>query len=315
MKATNNKQTYTAKTDPVNVEVLNRLRKYAQFYFSKIVELNNADGEVLRAGEYTAEEMTDNSYKSVFGRAYRLPEDEIFDANITITVGDFQCEIVFRQIFNILAKWEKMMKIGKDKTIFKIGESCTTTAKVVTSKRDNKGGYKTKSMTLQHITGNWYMPTRFKSNAEVQLIYKLGDIYFQPGKSYYGDTLNSDRKEDKESVLSFCGKYDDEFIATTLQTILDRDNDNIDAYFAYIAKLAGMSKQIPTQDTTDNEQTGCTDTSTQTAQTSQTPTPPQTANNGDLGQSTLQVSNIPPIPPKCVTSHYNSQQTQCNDAA
>lgn len=231
----------STKADPIDMDVLTKLQAYAQFYFSEIVALNNADGEYLKAGEYTAKEMTDNSHKNVFGRCYKLPDDKITYANVYIKSGNFECSFKLCRIFDILAQWEK---ITKSRTKFIIGNENVITAKVVTS---GKNGFKSKSMQLRQITGNWYAPTRFKATDErASLVYNLNGVYFQPGARFDVEMLKSTQDSDKECIKNWCNSHDDDYITTQITCLLkvrqiQGRTDDANSYFAHIADLAGIT--------------------------------------------------------------------------
>lgn len=224
--------------DEINITVLRELQEYAQLYFESIVELNTVDGKcTLKPGKYSAKDMQDNSHKSVFGHSYPLPEDSMYDEIITIKCGTFECEFPYRSIFTILARWEAMCKAGKLKAVFEIGEYEEKSAKVLINDRTILGTFKTKTMKLQRIAGNWWgIPKEIRKEGEITAYYELNGVMFAPGKTFYGNP-----RDDANKV--FTDRFDDAKITELLvKYISDESHKECEIYEYYIEvmKRAGV---------------------------------------------------------------------------
>lgn len=216
--------------DEININVLRELQEYAQLYFASIVELNTINGKcTLKPGKYSAKDMQDNSHKSVFGHSYPLPEDSIYDEVITIKCGTFECEFPYRSIFTILTRWEAMCKTGKLKAVFEIGEFEEKSAKVLINDRTMLGAFKTKTMKLQRIAGNWWgIPREIRKEGEITGYYELNGVMFTPGKTFYGNP-----RDDANKV--FTDKFDDAKISELLiKFIADESHKECEIYEYYI---------------------------------------------------------------------------------
>lgn len=223
--------------DAINTAVLAELQEYAQLYFSAIVELHTVEGKCnLKPGKYSAKELVDN-LKAACG-SYGLPADEIFNEDIEISIETFKCKFPYRRIFAILAQWEAMSKAGKQKAVFEIGEVEEKSAKVLLNEKTECGAFKTKSVKLQRITGNWWMPRKVKKNRPIELYYELNGIMFMPGKQVW-----SDNPTDPETV-KWCERYNDEAMSKLLLSFLGNDREQtqkITPYYAEIANRAGIA--------------------------------------------------------------------------
>lgn len=224
--------------DGININVLRELQEYALLYFGSIVELNTVDGKcTLKPGKYSAKDMQDNSHKSIFGHSYPLPEDSIYDEIITIKCGTFECEFPYRRIFTILARWEAMCKAGKLKAVFEIGEYKEKSAKVLINDRTMLGKFKTKTMKLQRIAGNWWgLPKEIRKENGVTGYYELNGVMFAPGKTFYGNPRDDANK-------AFTDKFDDAKISELLaKYISDESHKECEIYEYYIEvmKRAGV---------------------------------------------------------------------------
>lgn len=224
--------------DEININVLRELQEYAQLYFESIVELNTINGKcTLKPGKYSAKDMQDNSHKSVFGHSYPLPEDSIYDEVLTIKCGTFECEFPYRRIFTILTRWETMCKAGKLKAVFEIGEFEEKSAKVLINDRTMLGSFKTKTMKLQRIAGNWWgLPKEIRKENGVTGYYELNGVMFAPGKTFYGNPRDDANK-------AFTDKFDDAKISELLiKYISDESHKECDIYEYYIEamKRAGV---------------------------------------------------------------------------
>lgn len=216
--------------DTINMVVLAELKEYAQSYFSAIVELHTVEGKCnLKPGKYSAKELVDN-LKAACG-SYGLPTDEIFNEDIEISVETINCKFPYRRIFAILAQWEVMSKAGKQKAVFEIGEVEEKSVKVLLNDKTECGAFKTKSVRLQHITGNWWMPRKLPKSGDVALYYELNGVMFIPGLRVFSHEdaqmkcPNFDDVRIKEMLLSFLAKWE--------------DSDNYD-YFKEVAVRAGI---------------------------------------------------------------------------
>lgn len=225
--------------DAINNIVLVELQEYAQLYFAAIVEANTEGGTcTLTPGKYTAKDMTDNSHKNVFGHAYALPSDSIFDEQITIKAGTFECEFPYRNIFSILASWESMYKAGKQKAVFEIGAEEVKSAKVLIDEQTMLGAYKTKTMKLQRIGGNWWAaPKEIRKEGEIVGYYELNGLMFAPGKSFWGNPREGANKK-------FIDRYDDAEITKLLVSFITECPDGEKTpYYAEVARLAKVETE------------------------------------------------------------------------
>lgn len=241
-----NKQNQKQKMnmDEININVLRELQEYAQLYFESIVELNTVDGKcTLKPGKYSAKDMQDNSHKSVFGHYYPLPEDSIYDEVITIKCGTFECEFPYRRIFTILTRWETMCKAGKLKAIFEIGEFEEKSAKVLINDRTMLGAFKTKTMKLQRIAGNWWgIPKEIRKEGEITGYYELNGVMFAPGKTFYGNP-----RDDANKV--FTDRFDDAKISELLvKYISDESHKECDIYEYYIEVISQAGIDTTTEE-------------------------------------------------------------------
>lgn len=231
--------------DTTNEKVLKELQEYAQLYFEAIVEANTENGKcILKPGKYSAKDFQDNSHKSVFGHSYPLPDDSIFDENITVKCGTFECEFPYRRIFVILARWEAMCKPGKMKTVFEIGEFEEKSVKVLINERTILGAFKRKTMRLQRINGNWWgLPKEIRKEREITAYYELNGVMFAPGKSFWGDPREGSNK-------AFTDKFDDARMIALINTYLaNEDNKKYPAYdyYAEVARCTGIDAPTATE--------------------------------------------------------------------
>lgn len=221
--------------DAINMAVLAELKEYAQLYFSAIMEMHTVEGKCnLKPGKYSAKELVDN-LKAACG-SYGLPTDEIFNEDIEISVETFNCKFPYRRIFAILAQWEAMCKAGKQKAVFEIGEVEEKSAKVLLNEKTECGAFKTKSVKLQRITGNWWMPRKVKKNRPIELYYELNGIMFMPGKQVW-----SDNPTDPETV-KWCERYNDEAMSKLLLSFLGNDREQTQKITPYYAEIANKAK-------------------------------------------------------------------------
>jgi len=250
-KPNNNPQTDAKmKQDETNAKVLAQLQEYAQLYFEAIIEANTTDGKCdLKPGKYSAKEMVDGerSSKSVLGRAYKLPADSMFDEEVTIEVDTFKCSFPYRRIFEILAKWEAMMRAGKQKAVFEIGEVEEKSAKVILNETTELGSYKEKRIKLQRIVGNWWAPRKTKRNQYIDLYYELNGVMFIPGRKVWGHELQD------ESTKNWCERYDEAKMSELLLAQVSTERDNV-GYWSEVANRAGIvttateTPEIPTKE-------------------------------------------------------------------
>lgn len=220
--------------DAINMAVLAELQEYAQLYFSAIVECNTKDGKcALKPGKYSAKELADSN-KAACG-LYVLPQDQMFDEQITITAGTFNCEFPYRRIFAILARWEAMSKAGKLKAVFEIGEVEEKNAKVLLNEKTELGAFKTKSVKLQRIIGNWWMPRKVKKNQPIELYYELNGVMFVPGKQVW-----SDSPTDPQTV-KWCEQHNDEEISKLLLSFISNDREGTQQNTSYYAEVVNRA--------------------------------------------------------------------------
>lgn len=175
--------------EDINNIVLAKIKEYAQSYFDAIIQTNTIDGKSsLKPGKYSAKDMLNNSYTSVFGQPYEYPDDEIFNEEITITVGTFECKFNYRDIFHILTKWETMMNTRKNKTVFEIGSTETISANeidevtaIVVVPKFNRlralSGATKKNKKLCKLGGNWYCDAKRKTY-DTEVFYEINGVKF-----------------------------------------------------------------------------------------------------------------------------------------
>lgn len=220
--------------EATNQEILKQLQKHAQKYFAAIIEVNSSNGECnLKPGRYTAKDLTNRSYKGPLG-CYAIPQGEEFEGDVTVSAGTFTGRFPYRHIFSILTDWESMCKAGKLKTVFEVGNVEEKKAKVLINDRDALGNFKTKTMTLQRIGGNWYgLPKEIRKEDAIGY-YELKGVMFAPGKRFWGKVWD-------ESNKRFTEKFDDAEITKILISYLANHSDNVGTpYFAEVARLAGI---------------------------------------------------------------------------
>lgn len=221
--------------DAISLEILKQLQEYAQKYFAAIIEVNSSDGECnLTPGKYTAKDLCNRSYKGPLG-CYGIPPGEEYEDNITVSAGTFKCSFPYNRVFAILADWETMCKAGKLKTVFEIGAAEEKSAKVLINEKSALGNFRTKTMKLQRIGGNWWgLPKEIQKAGETTGYYELNGVMFAPGKRFWGKVRD-------ESNKSFTEKFDDAKITTILISHLAQYPDGeYTPYFAEVARLAGI---------------------------------------------------------------------------
>lgn len=229
--------------DAINQDVLKQLQEYARRYFAAIVELNTVNGKCnLAPGKYSAKQLIDNSHKSVFGHCFALPEDEVYNENITVQSCTFRASFPYRRIFAILADWEAMSKAGKLKTVFEIEGAEEKSAKVLTSEKTILGAYKEKKMTLRRIHGNWWGEVKeIRKNKGYSGYYELNGVMFQGGKTFFGEP-------EHESTVNFCEKHgDDEMKTAIFNYIAQNPGNEFCAYYSEVLTRAGI--HIETEET------------------------------------------------------------------
>ena len=222
----------------INNIVLAELQEYAHLYFTAILEANMNDGKCsLTPGKYSAKEMSDHSYKSVFGRSYELPADPLFDEVVQINAGSFEFSFPYREIFSILAKWEKMMKAGKLKTVFEIGDVEIVSMKVLIDEKTESGVYREKRMKLRRLHGNWYSPARFKkSDYKADIYYKHDNVIFCGGQM----DLNMLEDKNREKLITRLDGVE-KSLTKLLLGLAERDE-----YFAEVCKRMDISEKPAT---------------------------------------------------------------------
>lgn len=230
--------------DAINMAVLAELQEYAQLYFSAIVGLHTVDGRCgLKPGKYTAKELADSN-KAACG-LYVLPQDPMFDEQITITAGTFNCEFPYRRIFAILAQWEAMSKAGKLKTVFEIGETETKSAKVLIQEKTALGAFKFKTMKLQRIAGNWWRPTKLPKYGQVWLYHETNGVMHIGGRQVFASEL-----EDRpERIEAFCEKWNDEEFIKLMSKYNPGEDSEFNGYYTKVLELAGISVEATPQQT------------------------------------------------------------------
>ncbi len=218
------------KQDETNAIVLAQIQEYAQLYFEAIIEANTTGGECkLEIGKYSARELVRMKPD------YELPRDTMFDDYITIEAGSFQCTIQYRQIFYLLAKWEQMMRAGKQKALFEVGESEEKSAKVRLQKTTPTGRYKEKRVRMQRITGNWWASRKADRNGRFTLYYELNGVIFIT--RYLEDDPQS------EITKKWCAKYGDaEIEKLVIGFIANNSESKYCGYFSEVARRANIKE-------------------------------------------------------------------------
>lgn len=217
----------------INIIVHNQLKEYAQTYFDAILTLNKGH---IKDGNYTAKELADNNYK-ILGNSYRYPKDPQFAEEITITAGNFTCSFIFAHVFDILYKWEKMMRAGKAAAVFAVGSVEYKTAKLLTNDKDVYGNFRYKRMKLQRVAGNWWTPATKRAKT-FPLYYELNGIMFAPGVNCYCEEDMRQRAE----------RLTEEQVIKALKGAINRNRDTLNEgakcffdYCAQVAQLAGVA--------------------------------------------------------------------------
>lgn len=222
-------------SDSTNLAVLEQLQDFARLYFDAIIEANTADGVCsLGAGRYSAKEMADNSYKNVFGHAYLLPEDDMYDEPLTITAGTFSCTFIYRNIFTMLAAWETMMRAGRRKAVFEIGGIEERTARVIIDETTPTGKFVEKRVRLQRVSGSWWVPRKRKPGDLIPLYYDLNGVIFFPGRHVHADKVFS------ESTVAWCEDNEPRIVGLLLSMIDRRPGHD---YWHEVATRAGLTAQ------------------------------------------------------------------------
>lgn len=218
--------------DAINLDILKQLQEYAQMYFDAIVEANSDCGKCKFAnGKYTSKDVT----KWI----YAFPCDDIFNEDIMLESGTFKCKFPYRRIFEVLSDWETMCRAGKLKTVFEIGEDEVKSAKVLTQEKSILGAFKTKTMKLQHICGNWWgLPKEIRKGNAITGYYELNGVMFAPGKIFWGDVTSADNQE-------FCRMRDDADIIKLIKSYIGRHCGETPycEYITEVARLAGIATE------------------------------------------------------------------------
>ncbi len=225
--------------DAINLDILQQLQEYANVYFDAIVDLNTKGGKCeLKEGKYGAKDMTDNSHKSVFGHYYPLPEDSMFSEVVTLESGTFKCSFPYRRIFQVLNDWETMCRAGKLKAVFEIGDTEVKSAKVLTNEKTVLGEYRTKTMKLQHIGGNWWgQPKEIRKGNDTTGYYELNGVMFAPGKTFMGDVSH-------ERNQKFAEEWNDiKMVESMIGFIASRQEQRNAEYYKAVLDIAGINAE------------------------------------------------------------------------
>lgn len=131
--------------------VIEELQTAAQRYWGCIVMLHTKEGKCsLISGNYRAADVDKYRPGKHMDRIYVPGHEE----PLTIEVGNIRMEVPYREIFSVLTKWEK---IGKAKSIFKVGQVEEVTAAVLNPSGDSVDEC---NMKLRKLGSGWYSPVK-----------------------------------------------------------------------------------------------------------------------------------------------------------
>lgn len=282
------------KQDETNAKVHAALKEYALKYFDAVIKRNtNADGECwLKPGNYSANDLADHR-KANCGM-YATPDEREFKQDITISVNTFECVFPYDKIFLILARWENMMRIGKNKVVFEIGDIEERTAKVLLNERTPSGELKLKSIKMVKLVGNWWMPKRVKKIGPTNLIYDLNGICFYPGAQMFHSNLQ-DKRENAE-LKERWGRIADARIIELLGKAIESSQDaQGDVYFDYwrkVAELAGLSFDA---DKDSAKQSETAEISTNAVEAENLPTESANASESNVNTEIADIDTLPTV--------------------
>lgn len=163
--------------DSINERVHAQLVELANAYFAEIVRLN--DGELF-SGKYTASQLAKRD-KNPMRNYYLIPTDEKYNENITVSVESFSMTFPHCRIFEVLARWERVIPMGKLKSSFVVGEIHVMKAKVFAPIDGdyNHPGKWVKSKRIENLCGEWWIDCAYhKHNRESWDIYACVDGEF-----------------------------------------------------------------------------------------------------------------------------------------
>ena len=125
----------------------------------------------IPAGNYTASEVCN---RKKLGIHIDYPMSEEFEQPLAVKAGNIHIMVPYREIFDVLAKWEKLAKV---KTIFTAGSVDEITAPVLAPNKE--GNLSGKKMKLHKIGDGWYSVARRKTGYQSPIYREVnGHIIF-----------------------------------------------------------------------------------------------------------------------------------------
>lgn len=125
----------------------------------------------IPAGNYTASEVCNRKKLGIY---IDYPMSEEFEQPLAVKAGNIHIMVPYREIFDVLAKWEKLAKV---KTIFTAGSVDEITAPVLAPNKE--GNLSGKKMKLHKIGDGWYSVARRKTGYQSPIYREVnGHIIF-----------------------------------------------------------------------------------------------------------------------------------------
>lgn len=156
----------TAFSDDAS-EAVRQLQGAALGYWEYITECLKD----IPAGNYTASEVCNRKKLGIY---IDYPMSEEFEQPLAVKAGNIHIMVPYREIFDVLAKWEKLAKV---KTIFTAGSVDEITAPVLAPNKE--GNLSGKKMKLHKIGDGWYSVARRKTGYQSPIYREVnGHIIF-----------------------------------------------------------------------------------------------------------------------------------------
>lgn len=228
----------------INTAIHQQLKEYAQRLFTATVNAYTTDGKCsLKPGKYAAKELANFQITFEVNTGHALTLEEM-EEEVTVSAGEFNATFLYADIFSILARWEAMMKPGKDKAIFEIGNVEIISAKVLTSERTELGAFKEKRIKLRKLHGNWYAPEKLKKNDyNANIYYKHNAVIYSGGKL----PLTMLEDKNRERLIARLNEVEGN-ITNSLLRLAENDE-----YFAEVCKRMNLTQQPTTPEITSVE--------------------------------------------------------------
>lgn len=210
--------------------VLDALQTHAREYFQQLCDFLKQNGVTLESGQYSARDLC--SGRTPWNKSLR-PKCETSNNTIEISADNFKCSFLLMNVFEILSNWEAITKAGSSKAVFEVGGVEIQKLKVLSTDTTPLGTYKTKTVTLRRLVGNWWIGTKYDRFKKTRLYYQAGEVLFYTSKEFYNCEI------DDESAVNFCNRYDSKILDLVVGASVNTDME-LQPYFAEVAKRIGI---------------------------------------------------------------------------